>query len=374
MNTILQRKDEPLIFRPTFRLISLAVIILLLIWVLLWIPGMLSSFLITLILMFALGPSVDYFERRGMDRAWAIALMMGLIVAGFVLLAILLSHTVAGGYQDLVARMDSYAEMFSSEIQHRADELERRFGLGSYNLSERVIGYLQELMRGLLLMTGATFGTILTWLGVVPVMLYFMLLDGHRIKKAMIGMLPNRYFEMSLNIHQKIMMIVGGFIRAKMFESLVVGLCALGGFLLVGFFYEPLNYAIFLAFIVGITNIIPYLGPAIGALPPLFVAIVQYVLMPQFPELGGSLETAPNWMPVIIVASSVAFAQIVDNVYLIPVTLGRSVDVHALVVLIAIILGFEMLGVTGMIISIPLASILQTLVFEIAAGIRHLRH
>ena len=109
-------------------------------------------------------------------------------------------------------------------------------------------------------------------------------------------------------------------------------------------------------------------------MPVLLVAIVQYVLLPQFPEFSAAAGAASSWAPVLAVVCVLIFAQVVDNVYLIPVLLGRSVNVHPLIVLLAVILGAKMLGITGMIISIPLASIVQTLIFEGAEGIKNLRH
>jgi predicted PurR-regulated permease PerM len=211
-------------------------------------------------------------------------------------------------------------------------------------------------------------------MAVVPLFLFFFLLDGSKIKKAFISFLPNRYFEMSLNIDQKIDKIVGSFIRAKAIEAVIVGLCQLAGFFVVSIFFEPLNYMFFLALLVGILDIIPYIGPIIGAVPVMFVAIVQYVLLPQFPEFSGTGNIAASWTPVLAVFCTVVFVHIVDNVYLQPVVLGHSANVHALVVLISVILGAKMLGITGMIISIPLAGIVQTMVHEISEGVRNLRH
>ena len=90
-------------------------------------------------------------------------------------------------------------------------------------------------------------------------------------------------------------------------------------------------------------------------------------------RIGTKLMLAAA-LGVLAVVCVLIFAQVVDNVYLIPVLLGRSVNVHPLIVLLAVILGAKMLGITGMIISIPLASIVQTLIFEGAEGIKNLRH
>lgn len=367
-------KDEALIFKPAFKLSAMSLAIVLMIGFLLWVPGLLSSLLIAIIFVFIMSPGVDFFERHGISRSNSILIVLGLVGLVVALTAMLLSQMVIGEYEDLVSRMDVYSAMLKDELNRQAAELEMRFGLDRYAVASRLINMAQAKLSSALQFTGATLATLTTWLAVVPLLSFFFLLDGHKIKKAVIGFLPNRYFEMSLNIHQKIARIVGNFIRAKLIESFVVGVCAMIGFIIVGIVFEPLNYAIFLAILVGLFNIIPYLGPLIGAVPVLVVAVVQYVLMPQFPEFSASANSVPSWAPVLMIAGVLAFAQIVDNVYLIPVLLGKSVNVHPLVVLGSVILGAKMLGVLGMIISIPLASILQTMVHEIAEGVRHLRH
>ena len=370
-----RRQEMPLIFRPVFKLSVLAVLTLLLIGVLLWIPGLLSSFLIAVILVFILSPAVDYFERHGIGRTNAILIVLLLILVLLVFMGMLTSNAIIGEYEDFASRIDFYSSMLNDEINRRIAELEGKFGLDRYEAGQRLLNLVQDKLKQALLFTGATFGTIITWVAVVPLMLFFFLLDGHRIKRTLIGFLPNRYFEMSLNIHQKINHIVGSFIRAKLIESVVVGLCALVGFFIVGIIFQnPLNWAFFLAILVGLFNIIPYLGPLIGAIPVLLVAIVQYVLLPQFPELSAGAGSASSWAPMLAVIGVLIFAQVVDNVYLIPVVLGRSVNVHPLIVLLSVILGFEILGITGMIISIPVASIVQTLIFEGAEGVKNLRH
>jgi len=367
-----RRKEMPLIFRPAFKLTMMAACTVLGIAVLLWVPGLLSSFLLSVIFVFILSPAVDFFERHGITRSNSILIVFSLILCLFVVVGMMLSNLVMSEYGDLASRIDFYSSMINDEINRRLVELERRFGLDRFNMAERMLVKMKDVLSHTFAFSGETLNTLMTWLAVVPIMLYFFLQDGHHIRRALIGYLPNRYFEMSLNIQQKIANIVGSFIRAKLIESLIVGLCALAGFIVAGFFWEPLNYMFFMAIVVGVFNIIPYVGTIISSIPVLLVAVVQYVLLPQFPEFAGT--TVPSWAPVMAIAATLVFAHIVDNVYLTPVLLGHSVDVHALIVLVSVIIGAKLLGITGMIISIPLASILQTLAFEISDGIKHLRH
>ena len=370
------RKDVPVIFRPLFKLIVLGVTGICLISFLLWIPGLLSSFLIAIILVYILSPAVDFLERRGWSRGLSILqLLVGILVVA-ILLGMLLSNFLVRRYENFDENIDVYSGLLNNEFKRRTFELEKQLGLDRYKLGESLSDYGQEVLSQVLQSTKTTFTTLITWILVVPLLLFFLLLDGYRIKRAFVGFMPNRYFEMTLNILQKTSEIVGSFIRAKMIESVVVGVCAYAGFLIVGWvFGKPLNYALPLAMLVGLFNIIPYLGPVIGAVPVLLVAIVQYVLLPQLSaEVSTVYAQAATWAPLIAIMGVLLFAQAVDNIYLIPVILGGSVNVHPLVVLLSVLLGAKLLGIIGMIISIPLASMVQTIGQEVTRGIKEQRH
>ncbi|MBN2288532.1 MAG: AI-2E family transporter [Candidatus Glassbacteria bacterium] len=368
-------KDVSVIFRPWFKLSMLAVIALSMVTFLLWIPGLLSSFLISIILVYILAPAVDFLERRGWSRIMSILALLFSILAVVILAGVLMSNLLVNEYEKFASNLDEYSTLLNNEFKRRMFDLEKQLGLDRYEAGQHLIETGQEKMSQAVIFTGTTFATLMTWIAVVPLLLFFFLLDGYRIKRTFVGFMPNRYFELTLNIQQKTSEIVGSFIRAKMIESVAVGICAYAGFLVVGLLFDNLNYALFLAILVGVFNVIPYLGPLIGAVPVLLVAIVQYVLLPQLSaETGMVAASAPSWAPVMAVVVVLLFAQAVDNVYLIPVVLGGSVNVHPLIVLLSVLLGAKMLGITGMIISIPLASMVQTVVREVALGIKELRH
>ena len=368
-------ENVPLIFRPWFKLVMLAVTAICMISFLLWIPGLLSSLLIAIILVYILSPAVAFFERRGWSRVLSILQLLFSILLIAILLGMLMSNLLINEYEKFSANIDQYSSLLNNEFKSRTFELEKQLGLDRYEVGQRLIDLGRDKLSQAVQFTGTTFTTLTTWLMVVPLLLFFFLLDGHRIKRAFVGFMPNRYFEMTLNIQQKTSEIVGNFIRAKMIESVVVGVCAYIGFIIVGLLFNKLNYALFLAIMVGLFNIIPYLGPVIGAIPVLLVAIVQYVLLPQLSaEAGMTTVEAASWAPVIAIIVVMLFSQAVDNIYLIPVVLGGSVNVHPLIVLASVLLGAKMLGITGMIISIPLASMVQTAGREVALGIKELRH
>jgi putative permease len=145
-------------------------------------------------------------------------------------------------------------------------------------------------------------------------------------------------FELALNLKHQINEQLGGFIRARLFEAGIVGFVVWLGLAAVGF-----PYAILLAIFAGLTNLIPYIGPIIGAIPAILIGLVT--------GLSG-------WV-LLAVAGVYAAAQLIDNFLVIPLVVARIVNLHPVAVVIVIIVGAQMAGILGMIISIPVACILK---------------
>src|SRR5690606_10909843 len=103
----------------------------------------------------------------------------------------------------------------------------------------------------------------------------------------------------------------------------------------------------------GVTNIIPYVGPLIGAAPGLIYALAEY-------GAGGTFAA-------ILVLYTLANA--IDIALVFPILVSRIVDLHPLVVVVSVILGSQSLGVIGMVISIPLAAALKLIILEVYQAI-----
>jgi len=131
------------------------------------------------------------------------------------------------------------------------------------------------------------------------------------------------------------------FFSAKMLESVVVGLICCTGFYLAG-----VDGWFFLGILAGFLNIIPYIGPIIGAIPPI---IVGYFNSP---------ETA------ILAAGTVLVAQLVDNFYLIPFMISEKVNINPLLSVVLTLAASRLLGPLGMVFAIPIFIIYKIIIIE----------
>ncbi len=131
------------------------------------------------------------------------------------------------------------------------------------------------------------------------------------------------------------------FFSAKMLESAIVGLICC-----IGFYLGGLEWWLFLGILAGFLNIIPYIGPILGAIPPVIV---------------GYLDSP---MTALFVVITVIVAQTIDNLYLIPFMLSEKMNINPLLSVVLTLAASELLGPLGMVLAIPIYIIYKIIIKE----------
>jgi predicted PurR-regulated permease PerM len=165
-----------------------------------------------------------------------------------------------------------------------------------------------------------------------------MLFEGRIFMKKLIALVPNNIFESFLNLQFQIGEQMGGFVRAKILQSIIVGVVTFVGLLFLNF-----PYALVLAIVAGVLNIIPYLGPILAFIPAVIIHIAN----------GSSNELLFGLILVYVIA------QILDTVIITPFVVAKIVDMHPVTVVLVVLVGAQFMGILGMIICIPLYSALK---------------
>ncbi len=297
---------------------------------------------------FVLRPLVDYFENLGMKRTLAI---IGLyLVFGSVL--------VVGGmliYPILVSQVLNIADSFSGEkLSAMLNKLSLQVSQQIPFLQSETV--LQEL-NGIVLNMGtyagkalSTLAGTLTTLLLVPFITFFFLNDYYKMQKSFIEIVPNKYFEMALNVIHKLEEQLTKYIQGTVTESLLIAVLYAIAYAIMG-----INYATALGLIGGVMNIIPFAGPFIGAVPVLLVSIMQF----------GDLQMLP-W----IILSTVAVQQL-DQMFVQPAVFSRIMDIHPLTMFLVILAGNEILGVMGMILAVPIYTVISVTAKETNWGLKN---
>ncbi len=186
--------------------------------------------------------------------------------------------------------------------------------------------------------------SVIAILIIVPFITFFLLKDSRVIQRGIIHLMPNRYFEMSYWILKKVNMQLGRFVRGWVFDATFVGVsCGLG------FYFIGIDNALPLGVISGLGHLVPYFGPVIGGIPAIIFSIIQY----------GDLSQVP------FIISLMLGVYALDNGFVQPYVFAKSADMHPIVIILLILAGSQLLGVIGMLLAVPLASVIKTAAQEI---------
>lgn len=194
--------------------------------------------------------------------------------------------------------------------------------------------------------------SIVAVLVIVPFITFFLLKDSKRILQGVLSITPNNYFEMSYWILKKVSLRLGLFVRAWIFDATFVG--TLLGF---GFYIIGIPSALPLGVIAGLGHLIPYFGPIIGGVPAIILSIMQ----------TGDLSQVPFIILVVLGVYTI------DNGFVQPFVFGKSVDIHPIVIILLIIAGGQLFGLVGMLLAVPLATVVKTTAKEIYFAFKNYR-
>ncbi|HET7628363.1 MAG TPA: AI-2E family transporter [Bacillales bacterium] len=189
---------------------------------------------------------------------------------------------------------------------------------------QRIIGILKRLAQSIF--------TILA----VPVLVFYFLNDYPGMKKLLVSVVPSRYHRRGKRLAHDLDESLGGYIRGQLFVCAVLAGIAAGALWLIG-----IPYAVLLGVLIGITDIIPYFGPILGAIPTLLVAATI------------------SWKMVLFTAGLILVLHVVEGSLLSPFIVGKSLHLHPAVILFALFLGGEIGGLLGMLLAVPLFAVLR---------------
>jgi len=302
-------------------------------------------FFLSVILMLLLEPPVNNLESRGLSRFQATFVIFLAITGLFVLFGYLVFPVLRDQVQSIQAQVENgeIQSRFSDlavQVQQKLSFLSATGQQGDLSAKiEEAIARFQKNLLSLAMGLVSAFSNII----IIPFITFFLLKDGPSMKKKLIEKVPNRYFEMVLNLMYKIEQQLGGYIRGQLIDAFLVGVLSI-----IALFILDIKYYILIGAIAGLANLIPYFGPIVGAIPAILVSLMHN----------------PSLTPIIWIAVAFALVQLVDNVLISPLVVAKSVNIHPLIVIVVIFIGERLLGLLGMLLAVPITAILNVIVKE----------
>jgi predicted PurR-regulated permease PerM len=330
----------------------------------------LQTAVIGFVIAYVLNPLVDGLRRIGIRRAPATVIIYILITLLFVVGTYLLTQVVAelGRFVNALPRaLDALAPLvtnasgfFTSWQESLPGFLADRFGVraGSTNVSQeveaRILAVFNQAADGLtnllenilnqgpgFLLSGATgiFSTTLQMFLILVASAYF-LNDFPRFIANFKRFVPLRYRPVYKDMGKKLDLAVGGYLRGQLLIAVILGL-----FIYFGLFLIGVRPALAISFLAAVLNLVPYLGPIVGAVPAALLALTS---------------ATPFTSALLVIILFIVANQLEGNL-LSPFILSKSTNLHPVTVLIAITFGLGAFGLVGAIFAVPTAALIKVM-------------
>jgi len=306
-------------------------------------------FLMATLLSLLLNPLVEGLRRLRVPRALGATLVYLSFAAALVIVLIIAVPPLMRQARELVDRAPQWADEANRQAAALQTYLERRhIAVDLQALGDRSIEWLQSQglkSAGTVLNVGfGIVGGLATFL-MVLIISFYMLVDGRRITGYLARVLPGSDADMHEYL-RGMQVSFTRFVKGQSLLALSVGLAAgvgvwILGWDVVGIWPEGSQYALLFGVWAGITEVIPYVGPWLGALPPVLLALFH------------SPATA-LWVAFIF-----WLVQLLENHILVPNIMGTTVGVHPLAVIFALLAGAEVGGILGMLAVLPMLAMLK---------------
>ena len=174
------------------------------------------------------------------------------------------------------------------------------------------------------------------------------------IRKKLISLIPNKYFEVTIAALNKIERLLSNYLLGLFLQMIAIFSLASIGLSVIG-----VKYAITIAMFAALANLIPYLGPILGAS---FAIIVGVTVSPELQTIQE------HFFYIFKILSVFAIVQITDNMLWQPLIFSKSVKAHPLEIFVVIFAGAILAGVVGMVIAIPVYTVIRVYVIELYKG------
>lgn len=312
--------------------------------------GILTPFIVAAVLAYILNPLVCSLEahniKRGRASMWVMLFAFCLIVA----LLLVIVPMLIGQFQTIVRRIPELADYVQT---HFLPWLNHRFGEHITLNTETVTTWLrsntqniqQSLQKAMpvLMQQGTALAASVSNLVLLPLLLYYFLLDWSRWEQGITTLVPRRYLPVYKRVSGSMDTVLGEFLRGQLMVMMIMGLVYGVGLMMTG-----LESGFAIGMVAGILVFVPYLGAFTGLLLATLAAILQF----------------DSWTGLVAVWAVFAVGQTLESFFITPKIVGDRIGLSPFWVIFALMAFGQLLGFVGMLVALPLAAVCLVLIQE----------
>jgi predicted PurR-regulated permease PerM len=294
-------------------------------------------------IVFILNPFITMLQRRGIPRLAGVAMTYFGFMAVAILIGLVMYPAIHDQGENLADRWPAIRTKMERWVDERAEsvrgtpfEFDRQKVTESFsNTDVSVRDQIDQVAK-----VGVKVFHVLLVMILTPIFAFYLLVDLPHLKQVADGLIPAAARPEVLLVARRMNAAVGGFFRGQLLVATIVGIMASIGLLIIG-----LPFWLLIGMVAGFFNMIPLIGPYIGGIPALVIALTT------------KEPITAVWVVLIMVS-----VQQIDNHFISPLVMHRVVKLHPVLVMLALLLGGTLGGFFGLLVAVPTAAILKILV------------
>lgn len=314
-------------------------VLFLIIFFLFFVRDVILIVFVALILASALDPWVDFMQKHKIPRGFGILIIyltVLLVVAGTIYLII---PPIAIEVKDLTRDFPIYWEKIAGNIENFRTYSDNH---GWTENIQKSLNDFQSNVSALETAAGGVFNTLFAFFGgivsimIVAVLTFYLTIEEQAMKRVLRSLVPVKYQPYVTHLVNRIQEKIGMWLRGQLILSLIIFVLCWFGLSVLG-----IKYALVLALFAGVTELVPYLGPFIGAIPAVFIALTQ--------------------APALVIGVVIIYViiQQLENHIIVPKVMQKAVGLNPIITIVAMMIGFKLAGILGIVIAVPIATALS---------------
>lgn len=316
------------------------ILVILALWFLYFVRDIIAIVFVSLIIASALSPTVDKLCKAHIPRVVS-------VIAIYLIILALLSGLIYFVVPPMVAQIQQLAEMlpdYTKTFANLISSLRDINNGGWLNASQESLNSLSSFLGGFLqniFTTTVGFFSGAAALTMVFILTLYFILDENGVKKFFVSLLPLKQKPQIINIANKIGIKLGGWLRGQIILAFAIGIIVYIGLSLLN-----IPYALTLAILAGLLEIVPIIGPIISAIPAILIA---FTISPT---------------TALMVTIFYILVQELENKLLVPKVMQHTVGLNPISIIIIILIGAKLMGILGILLAVPVASVFYVILEE----------
>ncbi len=309
----------------------LRVIFILLVLVFLYlIRDILIIVFVTVIIAAAINGPVSWLQRHKVPRLLGVIFIYLLLLLLLALIVTLIFPPLAEQIKQLAAHFPEFMEKIGLSVQE---------WWGKYKLEGNLQNFLDKISNKLAQATSSVLGTIIGLFGglmsamIILVISFYLAVQEKGTKRFLVSLTPNEHQSYVSDLIERIENKIGGWLRGELLLMFIIGCLTY-----IGLYFLGVKYALTLALVAALFEIIPYIGPILAAIPAVILAFLQ----------------AP-FLALLVILLYIVIQQL-ENYVIYPQVMKKTVGLNPVVIIIVMLMGAKLAGILGIILAVPVAA------------------